>query len=223
MIKLVSWDVDGTLFSYARLFQSLIRLAPRKLHRVGLSALAQEIREVWDFHAVVESQRRTADCRVDEAQMEGFAEVNANERQALHAALLRIRPRQAAIRLLDQFKGLHVPQVALSDFECAYKVKALGVDGYFAGTYSCREIGFWKPSPLVLERLQKDFGVQPGEHMHIGDRPDTDGEACARNGAYFQLIHASPKLWRPLRSLLRFSNDFHDAATPLRKAALFKL
>jgi len=203
MIKLVSWDVDGTLFSYARLFQSLIRLGPRKLQLVGLTALAREIREVWDFHAIVESQRRTADCRVDEARMKGFAEANANEKEALQAALQRMSPRQAAIRLLERFKGLRVQQVALSDFECGYKVKALGVDRYFAGTYSCREIGYWKPSPLVLERLQRDFGVQPGEHLHIGDRPDTDGEACARNGAHFQLIHASPKLWRPLRSLLR--------------------
>jgi FMN phosphatase YigB (HAD superfamily) len=203
MIKLVSWDVDGTLFSYARLFQALIALGPRKLRRIGLSALAREVREVWDFHAIVESQRRTVFSRVDESQMKSFAVANANEREALQAALQRIRPRQAVIPLLAKFKRLGIPQVALSDFECEYKLKALGTDCYFAATYSCREMGYWKPSAIVLRRLQEDFAIQPSEHLHIGDRPDTDGEACARNGARFLLIDSSPKLWRPLGSLLQ--------------------
>ncbi|HEX4997651.1 MAG TPA: HAD family hydrolase, partial [Terriglobia bacterium] len=75
------------------------------------------------------------------------------------------------------------------------KLKCLGIARYFAGAYSCRRLGFWKPSPFPLAAVQRDFGVRPAEHLHIGDRVDTDGEACAANGCYFMPIDRLPRPW----------------------------
>jgi FMN phosphatase YigB (HAD superfamily) len=83
----------------------------------------------------------------------------------------------------------------LSDFECASKTKRLRLDRHLVRTYSCESLGFWKPSPVPLARIQQDFGVRPDEHLHIGDRADADGAACAANGCRFMPIDRLPKPW----------------------------
>ena len=111
-----------------------------------------------------------------------YASTYAREKQALQAALSRMAPPENVLRALEAFERAGITQVALSDFECEYKIRALGIERYFARTYSCRELGFWKPSPFPLNKVQADFGVKPEEHLHIGDRDDADGEACSKNG-----------------------------------------
>jgi FMN phosphatase YigB (HAD superfamily) len=186
-IRLVSWDVDGTLFSYYRLAAELFRSRPFTLN---------ELREVWDFHRSIEKQRRRAGCSVIPCEMQRLRGTQCRENKALNAALSRIPPRRSAVALIRQFAAAGVTQVALSDFECSYKLDALGLNEYFARTYSCEDLGFWKPSPVPLTKIQHEFAVLPSEHLHIGDRRDTDGEACSRNGCRFMLIDAFPRLWR---------------------------
>lgn len=117
-----------------------------------------------------------------------IASVRISEREALEAALSIMRPSAHVLELLDRFRNAGVTRVALSDFECDYKLKAIGISRYFAAKYSCEQFGFWKPSPIALKRVQMDFEIRPGEHLHIGDRLDADGEACVRNGCHFILI-----------------------------------
>ncbi|MBI4471608.1 MAG: HAD family hydrolase [Acidobacteria bacterium] len=178
-IRLVSWDVDGTLFSYGRLAVELLRLGPFKL---------RELRDAWVFHWSVERQRRQASSAVVSADMDRMRETRLREREALAEALRRMSPRKRALQLIERFAALRIPQVAWSDFDCDYKLVALRLSSYFCGTYSCERVGFWKPSPAALERIQQDFGIRPEQHLHIGDRLDADGLACARNGCRFLLI-----------------------------------
>ena len=185
-IRLVSWDVDGTLFSYVRLTLELLRARPFSV---------RELRDVWDFHRSVERQRRHESCAVIPAEMERIRQPQLQEKAALEKALRRISPRRRAVSMIQQFVGLGIPQVALSDFECNYKLDALQLNSYFVKAYSCQQVGFWKPSPIPLAQIQNDFGIHPHEHLHIGDRQDTDGESCARNGCRFMLIDSLPKLW----------------------------
>jgi FMN phosphatase YigB (HAD superfamily) len=182
MIKLVSWDVDGTLFSYQRLAVTLLRLAPLKWRETGLIESCRHLRETWDFHALVEKQRRQADSRVCEEQLLPYTTTYAREKHAMQLALARMAPPANVRQALESFDRAGIVQVALSDFECDYKLRALGIERYFARTYSCREFGFWKPSPIPLARVQADLGVRPQEHLHIGDRDDADGLACLENG-----------------------------------------
>lgn len=186
-IRLVSWDVDGTLFSYIRLAVDLLRSQPFTL---------TELAEIWDFHRSVEKQRRDAGCSVIPSEMERTKATQCREKKALEAALRRIPPRRPAVELIQQFAAAGIPQVALSDFECSYKLEALGLNKYFVKTYSCEDLGFWKPSAVPLTNIQKEFGFTASEHLHIGDRRDTDGEACSRNGCRFMLIDSFPRLWR---------------------------
>jgi FMN phosphatase YigB (HAD superfamily) len=94
--------------------------------------------------------------------------------------------------LIERLAAAGTPQVALSDFDCGYKVTALGLAARFRAFHSCRDLGFWKPSPVPLAKLQHDFGVAPRRHLHIGDRAATDGAACAANGCQFLHIDRIP-------------------------------
>ncbi len=181
-VKVVSWDVDGTLFSYAELTRALIRLAPRKLRAGGWAEIRKDIRDVWKFHWLVERQRRQPGSRVIESELEPFSSASDKEREALDLALRQIGPPENVVQLLETLAAAGIRQVALSDFECRYKLRALGLERYFDMSYSCRSLGFWKPSPVPLQHIQRIYGIRPHEHLHIGDRLDADQEACARNG-----------------------------------------
>ena len=218
MIRLVSWDVDGTLFSYSRLFIALLRLSPRKLERRGLIGMASQMRDVSRFHQKVEAQRRCDDSRVDIEELRSFASIQVEEKAALEAALRIVEPRAAVLEVLKAFRIQGVPQVVLSDFECEYKLKALGLTGYFVRTYSCHALGYWKPSPLPFEHVQRDFGIQPDEHLHIGDRNNADGWGCARNGCSFVNVRSLTKLTN--RGSLRAGNVQSYLCETYRQAGL---
>ena len=118
-------------------------------------------------------------------EMERIRVPQLRERNLLDTILRRIPPRKRAVELIRRFAEAGIPQVALSDFECGYKLEALGLRRYFQKAYSCQDLGFWKPSPIPLSIIQKEFGSRPQEHLHIGDRRDADGEAALRNGCRF--------------------------------------
>lgn len=204
-IRIVSWDVDGTLFSYLRLTLELLRTTFQNALITGWPRTHEQLREIWEFHRAVEKQRRHPKCRVVAEDLDRWRQPQTREKETLQTILCRIQPRRRAVVMLERLAGLGIPQVALSDFECQYKLDALGLGSRFAKAYSCEQLGFWKPSPVPLARIQSDFGVQPEEHLHIGDRWDTDGEACMRNGCRFKLIDGLPKLWRTFNLVCCYS------------------
>ena len=204
-IRLVSWDVDGTLFSHVRLLAPLIRQFARCGMESGWRNSFERLHETWKFHRTVENQRQAPNSMVLASELEPFENIYALERRALDKALQTIRPRSRALAMLRRFSSDGVPQVALSDFECDYKLKALGIRQYFDDTYSCHSLGFWKPSPTPFAKIQSDFRVRPDQHLHIGDRRDTDGEACARNGCRFMLIDQLPRPWKTFNRICAIS------------------
>ncbi len=195
-IKLVSWDVDGTLFSYKRLVFKLLRNGFRNIFVAGWSNTVKNLREVFEFHRIVELQRLNTNCEVDPAYLIPFKAAQEREKEALRIALNGLPPRSNVIRLIQKFAQYGILQVALSDFECEYKLEALGLRKHFEKAYSCEEIGFWKPSPIPLSKVQYDFGVVPEQHLHIGDRSSTDGMACEQNGCQF--LHVKSLRFSPL-------------------------
>jgi len=186
----VSWDVDGTLFSYKRLAFELFTKEVRSAFLSGWRNTLHLLREIFEFHRIVESQRLKTGCEVDASNLMRFKSAQEREKEALRIALSRILPRASAVILIEKFAAKGIVQVALSDFECEYKLESLGLRKYFDKAYSCEQIGFWKPSPIPLSKVQNDFGVGPDEHLHIGDRLSADGLACERNGCQFLHVNS---------------------------------
>ena len=204
-IRLVSWDVDGTLFSHLRLSVAVVRVIAQCGMKTGWKNTLEQLHDTWRFHRTVEKQRQASNSMVIASELERFADTYASECRALDSALGAIRPRSRALAMLRRFSSDGIPQVALSDFECGYKLTALGINEHFTETYSCHNLGFWKPSPIPLVKIQKDFGVPPSRHLHIGDRLDTDGAACAANGCRFMPIDHLPRPWKTFNRICAIS------------------
>ena len=213
-IRLVSWDVDGTLFSFPDLALALCRNAPGRLLARGWAETRDALAEVRGFHRAIELQRRRGHSRVVRRDLSAYEAVRAEEQAAIERALALVRPRRSAVRLLERFRSARIPQVAWSDFECGFKLRALTLESYFAGAYSSEEIGFWKPSSVPLSKIQTDFGVSPEHHLHIGDRGDTDGEASRRNGCRYLEIDRSPMLWSILSLIAGMGSETKTLRLP---------
>lgn len=50
---------------------------------------------------------------------------------------------------------------------------------YFDVVVSSAAVGCRKPNPVIFDLACEELGVQPGEAMHVGDRPDADGVGAA--------------------------------------------
>ena len=73
-IGLVSWDVDGTLFSYLRLSGALFRLIALRGMSAGWKNAARQVHEMWEFHRTVERQRRGSNSVVIASELAPFAQ-----------------------------------------------------------------------------------------------------------------------------------------------------
>src|SRR4051812_3978976 len=96
-IQLVSWDVDGTLFSYFRISFAVAGLLARSGMKTGCADALQRVHESWRFHQRVERQRRESQSIVMESELEPFNLTFASESRVLEAALRAIRPRSRAL------------------------------------------------------------------------------------------------------------------------------
>ncbi|MBX7098581.1 MAG: HAD family hydrolase [Myxococcaceae bacterium] len=179
-VRLVTWDVDGTLYDAARLRAVLRRRALRLQHLGALWAVLSTQRAV--------KAQRSGDGRV-------LADVRATSLPRLEAQdaflaeqLRTIGARREALALLEAVRGAGIAQAALSDFPCRRKIAALGLDRYFERRHDAASLGFWKPSRALFAEVERLHGVTPGEHLHVGDRDDTDGAGARAVGCAFHLL-----------------------------------
>jgi putative hydrolase of the HAD superfamily len=98
-----------------------------------------------------------------------------------------------ALAFLELIAAALIPQVVLSDFESDAKLERLGLRDRFARLHDCQGLGHWKPSPVPFAQVEAAHGVRPDEHLHVGDRLDTDGEGARRAGCRFLHLPADSK------------------------------
>jgi FMN phosphatase YigB (HAD superfamily) len=179
-IRVVSWDVDGTLYARERLALQLALACSGAPLRA-----ARELGSLWRYHQ-----------RVEKARPGGtFPETARAERDRLLTlerhwylpALRRIGPRPGVLDLARRFASRKLIQIVTSDYLGKEKVAALGFDSFVQHYYEGEQLGLLKPNPEMLLRAARDLGVTPGEMVHIGDRDATDG-ACARQAGVRVLI-----------------------------------
>jgi phosphoglycolate phosphatase len=185
-VRLVSWDVDGTLYSLAALKRHLLMQAIRRGLKERAFGSFRELRALADYHRAIERQRKSSqDARVDSPALLLFADVADQEVRWLRASLSAMAPSPKALRLMALVRQAGVEQVVLSDFDATEKLAALGLSRELSIAYACQSIGYWKPSPVPFHFVQQRHSVEPQHHLHIGDRLDTDGAGAERSGCLF--------------------------------------
>lgn len=181
-VKVVSWDVDGTLYSLPAFMVVLRSYLIR-----GFFSL-RCFRVVWDFLYLVRFKMLMDRVRHQAGEYQIPSPVP--ERDKIAAAQERfysvLLPRLGLLpgvrSLLDAFATKGFRQVVLSDYLPTGKLKALGVSECFESVYTGEAFGHLKPAPTVFEQMIADLGIEPHELLHIGDRVDTDAGAAEAVG-----------------------------------------
>lgn len=181
-IKLVSWDVDGTLYSARRMRWHLLRLLMTRVAAGRGSEAFYDSRRLKRFHAAIEAARSAGGILDHAAENGDRREIHSIQQRWYEPAIRRAGPQPGLTEVLAFFRARNVTQVVWSDYECDYKLDALGLRQWFTATYAGERLGFVKPSPKAFERIAADFSTPIETILHIGDRPDTDARAAALAG-----------------------------------------
>lgn len=185
-IKLVSWDVDGTLYSVKDLYWQLFRQYCSSIATKDWQTAHSELNTIKAFH---KKFKKISNVITTDA----FAgldrpHVRDLEKKWFGNALKNVPVRKEALFWLKHFEKKGIQQVTLSNFECDYKIQSLGLDSFFKKHWSCEFMNELKPSAQPFYSLRKFDNIQDHEHLHIGDRPDMDGKGAKNSGClYLQL------------------------------------
>jgi FMN phosphatase YigB (HAD superfamily) len=205
-IKLVSWDIDGTMYSIKRLKWHLMRMFLKEI------ALGQGPTARKEFAALRHYRERIDEARVAGGSLAEFF-LSQNRREVLlemekrwyGPALQKIGPRAGVVNVISFLAARDIPQVVVSDYEAAYKLDSLGLAGRFASIYVGERLGFVKPSPAGFQRAAADFNVSTASFLHIGDQTDRDDAGARAAGCQCFVLGRDFRSFNSLLGSLRSS------------------
>jgi putative hydrolase of the HAD superfamily len=169
-IKVVAFDVDGTLYPNSAVYVRSIPFVLRNLSAIRVFArIRKDIRKM----------RPLADFRRTQARL--FA---ARKRISDEAAALIIEKvfygRWAAIsrkarlfphvrETLERLRAAGLKLAVLSDFPLERKLPNWNLDGLWDYARSCEDVGYLKPNPEPFLDMVQFFGVKPEEILYVGN------------------------------------------------------
>ncbi len=199
-IQVVSWDVDGTLYSTRRAAcHAGMRALGSTVRRRRLDPLRElaELRELWR-----RVERVRFDAGIPVRVHDGSRRRRDLETKWWTPAIAASGPRPGVEALLGHFQGRVRAQVILTDYEADDKLRGLGLQKYFGAVYVGERMGFFKPNPVAFERILEDFGLTPECMLHIGDRVDTDGAGAAAAGCRSLILRKDFRSFGELYTML---------------------
>lgn len=220
-IRLVVFDVDGTLYRQKPLRLTMLKLLVGDAIR---TRSAQTFRVLADYRR---TREHYADARVADfddkliAEVAGRAGVDPEIVAGLVEDWIDTRPlaflRSAMVAGVDDvFARLRTSGRTIgvfSDYPAVRKLAALGLTADHV--VAARDVGIMKPDPSGLQAVMAAAGATPAETVMIGDRVERDVAAAQGCGVKALLRSAAPV------SGQRCFADFHDpifAALPGRPA-----
>jgi len=189
-VRVVAFDVDGTLYSQSRLRQ---RIVPELVLQ---SALHFDLRAMRIISAYRKARERLADQEREAFEPILLAEVAnvCGTRVAVVEAVTNEWLHRRPLRLLNacRYKGVAEffelvrdsgRKIAiLSDYPARDKLAALRLDADVVVWAGEPRVEVMKPHPRGLETLLARAGAAPQEAILIGDRVERDGLAGQRAG-----------------------------------------
>jgi FMN phosphatase YigB (HAD superfamily) len=200
-IRLVAFDVDGTLYDQQRLRLTMLRellfdaASRRSLQTLTVLRAYRRIRErlaekeIPDFESalIAETARVTKHSACD---VQAVVREWIERRPLRHLAFCRypgVVELFAGLRQKGKIVGV------LSDYPARDKLAALALQADHIVCAGDPGIGMLKPHPRGLAALIATAGAEPRSTVLIGDRAERDGAAARRTGAW-PLIRARKSL-----------------------------
>lgn len=193
-IKLVVFDLDGTLYKKNGLARRMLFAAPKEWKRMLAERKTRKsLRGKWvqDEHTFYQLYFQ---------KMATYGDASPAELQTWYfnhympLMVEQIRQYHQPVEWLADFintcKEKSIQLVVLSDYgHVAEKLNALGIDkNLFDWVISAPELGGLKPAPQILLQVLEKMNIAPNQCLVVGDREDTDGQLAHSVGALFQLV-----------------------------------
>jgi len=187
-IKVVSWDVDGTLYSLPAFMGALKWHLIRGFFSLRWIEVWTDFFRLLGFKRYMDKVRHAAGDYCINGPVPKRSLIAETQHRIYSAILPEVGLLPGVRDLLDWLEGQGLKQVVLSDYQMTSKLSALDVEGYFQTHYTGEGFDHLKPSPTVFHKMLDDLGIEPHELLHIGDRPDTDGAAAEAVGYQVAII-----------------------------------
>lgn len=190
-IRLVAFDVDGTLYRQSGLRLHMARslvwhsAATGSLRTLGVLRDYRRLREVFAEQEVAGFEDRltrevASAHRITQAAVRTLVGEWIEQKPL---PLLRRHRYPGVGRLFRAIRASGRMLGVLSDYPAVDKLSALELSAEFIISANDAEVGVMKPNPAGLRLLMDRAGVRPEETLLIGDRPERDGLAADRAGA----------------------------------------
>ncbi len=198
-LLVVSWDVDGTLYSLQRMKYAFLQLCiDRTVSKDALRAW-HELIILQRFHYQMRGIRAQGGVIGIGNFPSDRAKLIAIEKRWYGAAIERAGVRPGVLELIDYFHKAGLRQIVVSDYISSYKLHALGLDNMFETSYAGETLGYLKPATNLFRAVTNDLDVDPNRVLHIGDRKDRDGVAASSAGCQVAILGEQ---YRSARDLL---------------------
>ena len=195
-IKLVIFDVDGTLYDQKalrrRMSLDLLRYVMMRPWRVKDLLIIQRFRKQREALAHREVHP------IDPRQYDLGHIADESTTKALIHRWIHTRPLKyltdctypKARLLWTALDKKKIKTAVLSDYPVTEKLAAMGIRCAHPYTSEASAINVLKPHPKGIIYVLDDLGIPPDKALYIGDRTEVDGEAARRAGvAYLEIPH----------------------------------
>ena len=185
-IRAVGFDLDGTLYPAAALYQKLFgKGLPNLRFLIAFGKVRRELRAMLTspeyrargisgiealhrYQAELVAKRLGSDPDRTYHEIETFFYTNAV------TPFATIDPYPGVSGLLDQLRASGLKLGALSDFPCEKKIELLGLADKFDVTMTSEETGLVKPDRASFDLLAQRLGVANEEILYVGNSEPYD-------------------------------------------------
>lgn len=197
-IQVVSWDVDGTLYSMPRLRAMVVLLAATRITRGRnearrVRAELSELQQVREYMATIRSSGGVLKNLGPLSDRERILRI---EKRWYGEAIRRIGATRLARNLISRIDKAGIQQVIASDYYSDYKIQALGLQGKFSKIYAGEAVGYIKPNANLFHHISESLGIDSSHILHIGDMQTRDGVAATSAGVQVAIIGKNNKFLR---------------------------
>ena len=200
-VKVVSWDLDGTLYALKPVVKAFRRRILRDLVRGRFWVTLRAGFSLWRRLTTMRKVR-------DRGGVEGLPKPTSGsevKRQMAHwhsAAVGDVGAQPGLVELLEAIAAEGKRQVVVTDYEAEGKLDALELPITFERVFEGEVLGAIKPSPQLFQVILKELDVAPSALLHIGDRDESDGAAARGAGCQVLILGKDFKSYADLRELL---------------------
>ena len=186
-VEVVSWDLDGTLYSLQPVVAAFRRRILSDLFKGQFWGTLRAGFSLWRRLSTMRKVR-------DKGGIEGLPKpaetthIKIKMADWHSAAVGDVGAQPGLIALLEAIDKSGKRQVVVTDYETEGKLDALKLPITFERIFEGEVLGAIKPSPELFKVILEELQVTPRALLHIGDRDESDGVAARGAGCQVLIL-----------------------------------